>query len=131
MNTEMTWMDMLPSLKLSGKLTMGLVKGAIYLGKKALSSSQNSACIDDTVPAALQSPEPCGVVFGKQGESYITKPEDMDGHVLVVGGVGSGKSACVAIPTLRTWRERVFAIDIKGELYEKTRQYRPNINPTI
>lgn len=61
-----------------------------------------------------------GVVFGKQGGKYAVKPETTDGHILVVGGAGSGKTAGIAIPTLMSWKERVFAIDIKGELYEKT-----------
>ena len=75
----------------------------------------------------LQSSEPHGVVFGKQGKTYIVKPEELDGHVLVVGGVGSGKSSCIAIPTLRRFSECVFAIDIKGELYEKSKEYRYNV----
>jgi len=75
----------------------------------------------------LRSLRPHGVVFGKQGKVYIAKPEELDGHVLVVGGVGTGKSSCIAIPTLRSFGESVFAIDIKGELYEKTKGYRPNI----
>lgn len=61
-----------------------------------------------------------GVVFGKDGGKYAVKPETTDGHILVVGGAGSGKTAGIAIPTLMSWKERVFAIDIKGELYEKT-----------
>lgn len=65
-----------------------------------------------------------GVVFGKQGGKYAVLPETTDGHVLIVGGAGSGKSAAIAIPTLMSWKERVFAIDIKGELYEKTRKAR-------
>lgn len=65
-----------------------------------------------------------GVVFGKLGGKYATMPESTDGHILVVGGAGSGKSAAIAIPTLMSWRERVFAIDIKGELYAKTRNAR-------
>ena len=96
MSTEMTWGDMLPSLKWSGRLTMGLVKGAVSLGKKAMSSTQGKPQVDNTIPA-LQSQNPCGVVFGRQGGRYIVKPEELDGHVLVVGGVGTGKSACVAI----------------------------------
>lgn len=36
--------------------------------------------------------------------------------MLVVGGAGSGKSSCIAIPTLETWGGTIFAIDIKGEL---------------
>ena len=65
-----------------------------------------------------------GVVFGKLGGKYATMPETTDGHMLVVGGAGSGKSAAIAIPTLMSWKERVFAIDIKGELYAKTRNAR-------
>jgi len=45
---------------------------------------------------------------------------------LVVGGAGSGKTSCVAIPSLLAWREAVFCIDIKGELYENTQQTRKN-----
>jgi len=47
---------------------------------------------------------------------YVGKPQDCDGHVLVIGGAGSGKSSCIAIPTLETWGGPIFAIDIKGEL---------------
>lgn len=53
---------------------------------------------------------------GTQKTYYIGKPQDRDGHVLVVGGAGSGKSSCIAIPTLGTWSGTFFAIDIKGEL---------------
>lgn len=65
-----------------------------------------------------------GVVFGKQGGKYVTMPEDKDGHILVIGGPGSGKTTAHAITTLMSWKERVFAIDIKGELYEKTKKAR-------
>lgn len=76
-----------------------------------------------------------GVVFGKQGGKYATMPETTDGHILVVGGAGSGKTAAIAIPTLMSWKDRVFAIDIKGELYEKTKKARSEaqikvFNPT-
>lgn len=65
-----------------------------------------------------------GVVFGKSNGKYATMPETTDGHILIVGGAGSGKTAAIAIPTLMSWKERVFAIDIKGELYEKTKKAR-------
>lgn len=61
-----------------------------------------------------------GAVFGKQNGKYAVMPETTDGHILIVGGAGSGKTAGIAIPTLMSWKERVFAIDIKGELYAKT-----------
>jgi len=75
----------------------------------------------------LASPIPRGVFFGARGGQYVVKPEDMDGHVLVVGTPGSGKSSCVAIPTLRSWNGSIFAIDIKGELYINTKKYRKSI----
>lgn len=68
-----------------------------------------------------------GVFFGQHKGNTIAKPTDVDGHVLVVGGVGSGKSSCIAIPSLQRWGGRVFAIDIKGELYKKTKDSGRNI----
>lgn len=68
--------------------------------------------------------EPDGFVFGKLKDKYICKPSTADGHILIIGGAGSGKTAGAAIPSLMSWKERVFAIDIKGELYEKTKKAR-------
>jgi type IV secretion system protein VirD4 len=75
----------------------------------------------------LASSEPRGVFFGTHHNQYVVKSEETDGHVLVVGGTGSGKSSCVAIPTLRNWRGTIFFVVIKGELYTNTRQHRRNI----
>lgn len=73
-----------------------------------------------------------GVMFGESKGKLLVKPETQDGHVLVIGGAGSGKSSCVAIPTLNRWHESAFVIDIKGEL--KAKSDRPNkvnvFNPT-
>lgn len=68
-----------------------------------------------------QEQQNANVFFGWRGTvdgfvHYIGKPQDKDGHILVVGGAGSGKSSCIAIPTLGTWGGTFFAIDIKGEL---------------
>ena len=53
--------------------------------------------------------------FGTE-KAYIGKSIKKDGHILVVGGAGSGKSACIAKNVLETWNAPIFAIDIKGEL---------------
>ena len=63
-----------------------------------------------------------GFVFGKLGGKWLAKKEDKDGHILVVGGAGSGKTSCIAIPSLLAWREPVFCIDIKGELYQHSKR---------
>lgn len=67
-----------------------------------------------------------GVVLGKLNK-YIVMPEQSEGHLMVVGGQGSGKSSCIAIPSLLNYNSSVFAIDIKGELSKTCRNYRNNI----
>jgi type IV secretion system protein VirD4 len=62
-----------------------------------------------------------GFVFGLyqrflRQPQYYYKPENEDGHILVCGGAGSGKSSSIAIPSIKSWRNAIFAIDIKGEL---------------
>ena len=79
------------------------------------------------VVRVLGSSAPQGFVFGRKGSQWICKPETMDGHILTLGGAGSGKSSCIAIPSLQSWGQRVFAIDIKGELAAKTASRRPMI----
>jgi len=73
-----------------------------------------------------------GFYFGDLGDSAaMVKPSAFDGHVLVVGGVGSGKTSCIAIPTLQSWgndnNARAFCVDIKGELYEHAGKYKANV----
>lgn len=76
---------------------------------------------------------PEGKVFGRSGKRYVCEPvkEHDGGHVLVLGGSGSGKSSCFAIPTLlacfsqgreepEETRTVVFAVDMKGELADKS-----------
>lgn len=102
----------------------------------------------DDVPRQMQSHAPSGFVFGVKNHNYVIKPIEnikikptlyeeifkkqkeinTDGHVLILGGSGSGKSSCLAIPTLRAWSANVFAIDIKGELYEHTKFHRRKHN---
>lgn len=67
-----------------------------------------------------------GMIFGKtkKGGKYISKPETEPGHALVTGGSRSGKTTSVAVPTLRKWKGRVFAVDIKPELHDLCKDYR-------
>ena len=96
---------------------------------------QTSARLGGAIPpymlqAARSKP---GVFFGirqsMNATYYIGKPQDVDGHILVVGGAGSGKSSCIAIPTLRLWGGTFFAVDIKGELLQYAAAYRKSDYP--
>ena len=75
---------------------------------------------------------PEGVVFGrtetgmvKKHTEYLCKPLEKehyrDGHVLLIGGSGSGKSASVIIPTLLASPDNMgmFIVDIKANFGEK------------
>lgn len=99
------------------------------LYKTLLRGSQShfeSRYTNPRVNTSIRLSEPSGAVFGRNKGKWVCKPEEMDGHILVCGGPGSGKSAAVAIPTLLSWQSAIFAIDIKGELHQKTKQKRPN-----
>lgn len=63
-----------------------------------------------------------GVLLGMDSSgNVIGKQLGMDGHILIVGGAGSGKSSCIAIPTLQYgWKDPALVVDIKGELYAKS-----------
>ncbi len=84
--------------------------------------------------AAVYSPTsaPSGVFFGVQRNMPVGKNLHDDGHVLVIGGAGSGKTTCIAIPTLRdTWHAPALVVDIKGELLAKSQRRSAYVfNPT-
>ena len=66
-----------------------------------------------------------GFIFGiyrrfLRKPQYFHKNENTDGHILICGGAGSGKSSSLAIPSLLSWKSAIFAIDIKGELSAAT-----------
>jgi len=83
--------------------------------------------LEPTAVNAQQSPSH-GFVFGRDSDGYyVIKHENKDGHIMVVGGVGTGKSTCIVMPTLRAWKSRMFVIDIKGELSSYAKKYRPRI----
>lgn len=94
------------------------------------------AKLDNTNITAQSHKKVSGFVFGKEDNGkYVTKPETTDGHILVIGGAGCGKSSGVAIPTAKSWQGRMFAIDMKGELYENSKADRDEskirvFNPT-
>jgi type IV secretion system protein VirD4 len=85
----------------------------------------------NNIPAFMKKSELWGVGFffgakinkwKKQKSFFVGKPTDKDGHILVVGGAGSGKSACIAKNVLEAWKAPIVATDIKGELSEYYKQ---------
>ena len=61
--------------------------------------------------------KPSGIVLGKYRGKYVCRPVEQDGHYLIIGGSGSGKSSALIIPTLLINNGvPAFVLDIKGEL---------------
>lgn len=104
---------------ITGDETFSFIEVALRHKKK-----KQEEVVKPKVHKEIKEVAPRGVVFGKEGSKFVSKPEDKDGHILVIGGAGSGKSSCIAIPSLMSWKDRIFAIDIKGELLEKTKHKR-------
>jgi type IV secretion system protein VirD4 len=50
-----------------------------------------------------------------------------EGHVLVMGGNGSGKSAGFNIPSALSWRDSLVVTDFKGEIRRATARYRSTV----
>lgn len=67
-----------------------------------------------------------GLIFGKENNKYYIKDENEKASTVVIGGSRSGKGSGIVIPTLKSWKGGVFAIDIKGELYRETEHNRNN-----
>lgn len=57
-----------------------------------------------------------GVIFGKHGLGLACSPENAEGHVVVFGGTGLGKTSALLVPTLRKWNGTAFVIDISGDI---------------
>ena len=129
---EIVWAITMFLLGIGVKIIVGSFKFFVKLISHA---TRKTEAYDDSEKAIAPKASPRltdgtrqGVFFGKQYGNSILKPENTDGHIMVVGGSGSGKSSCIAVPTLQSsWNSRVFAIDVKGELYQATKNHRKNI----
>lgn len=59
-----------------------------------------------------------GIIFGYALPFIIAhSPADREGHAIVFGGSGSGKTSAVLIPTLRSWYGSGFVVDVSGDIH--------------
>ena len=57
-----------------------------------------------------------GILFGKKFGLLAYSPEQDEGHILVLGPSGTGKTSALLIPTLRSWQGTALAVDISGDI---------------
>ena len=68
-----------------------------------------------------------GFFFGKASHvygRYVGKPQDKDGHIIIIGGPGSGKTTALIVPSLETWKGHIVIIDVKPKSDLLKRCYR-------
>lgn len=94
-----------------------LMAAAVAFGLLALVYDQHRkrkhAAIRFAAPARAH-----GIIFGKRGTRLAYSTEDTEGHVGVFSASGTGKTAAVGIPTLRSWQGTSFVVDISGDICE-------------
>lgn len=57
-----------------------------------------------------------GILFGTDKRQITYSPTNDEGHIIVFGGSGTGKTSALLIPTLRSWDGTSFTIDIAGDI---------------
>ena len=57
-----------------------------------------------------------GILVGKKFGLVAYSPEQDEGHILVLGPSGTGKTSALLIPTLRSWQGTALVVDISGDI---------------
>ena len=58
-----------------------------------------------------------GIVLGRVARTLrCVSPEQDEGHILVMGPSGTGKTSALLIPTLRSWQGTALVVDISGDI---------------
>lgn len=57
-----------------------------------------------------------GIVFGKRFGLTAYSTEQDEGHIVVMGPSGTGKTSALLIPTLRSWQGTALVVDISGDI---------------
>ena len=61
-------------------------------------------------------PKARGVLLGQKYGLLAYSPEPDEGHIIVMGPSGTGKTSALLIPTLRSWRGTALVVDISGDI---------------
>lgn len=61
-------------------------------------------------------PKARGVLLGKKYGLLAYSPEQDEGHIIVMGPSGTGKTSALLIPTLRSWQGTALVVDISGDI---------------
>lgn len=99
--------------------------------KKSLHGDARWAKRSEIVKAGLLRAE--GIIVGKRGDTLLTHAGGggVSPHVYLAAPTGSGKTQGVILPNALNWPGSFVALDIKGELYERSAGYRASFGHAI
>lgn len=100
-----------------GKKKFGLLDAFDGKPEPYYSTKKQVAMYPEVPEQLIAGSRPLGIVLGKYHGKYVCRSVEQDGHYLIVGGSGSGKSSSLIVPTLLINNDvPAFVLDIKGEL---------------
>lgn len=92
--------------------SMSLYSIYIYIKGKREEDNNN-----DTKLKEISKDRAEGFIFGKVKNNKVAySPTNEEGHIVIFGGSGSGKTSALLIPSLRVWKGNAFVIDISGDI---------------
>ena len=101
-----------------GKKKFGLLDAFEGKPEPYYSTKKQAAMYPEVPQQLIAGSRPSGIILGKYHGKYVYRPVEQDGHYLIIGGSGSGKSSALIIPTLLVNDVPAFVLDITGELTE-------------
>ena len=100
-----------------GKKKFGLLDAFDGKPEPYYSTKKQVAMYPEVPEQLIAGSRPLGIVLGKYHGKYVCRSVEQDGHYLIVGGSGSGKSSSLIVPTLLINNDvPAFVLDIKAEL---------------
>lgn len=105
---------------------IGIGDGLIPENGLKKESAQKRVAMYPKVPAELLSKEPEGIILGKYKNQYVREDLKETLHYCILGAPGSGKTSTIILDTLLANFAagknmfNVFAVDVKGELNQKS-----------
>lgn len=97
-----------------------LIVGIVFklLTKKPLRGGRQKIRVKDTLKNSglAVGDHPDGLIFGLKNRRKVYQNYKSEGHIVVFGESGIGKTSALLIPSLRAWLGSFFCIDISGDI---------------
>jgi type IV secretion system protein VirD4 len=122
-----TWMQLSAYIIIAASLPLFLIGAMLTYRARDEYGSAHWASEGEIKKAGLRAKE--GVILGISGGRYIRSAKPLS--TLCVAPPGTGKTAAVVIPNALAYEGSIVALDIKGEISQKTAPYRSTVGDVL